>query len=179
MDRLTELFAGKPTSYMGLGVVYNGDTRGNGVTSQEQDAVWIPRFNQGDAAATATHPFKCPAITDGSTASSIEPGTVNGVSATGLSLTISNSGTKYVYLDVTYTQDLTSNNYVIGFSGAITCAVATGSSVPSDSSTHLYRQIATYVNGVKTTQDITSSMEVVIRDDGTGTATSTAIWGQS
>lgn len=126
-----------------------------------------------------THPFKCPASTDGSTASSIEPGTVNGVSATGLSLTISNSGTKYVYLDVSYTQDLTSNNYVIGFSGAITCAVATGSSVPSDTSTHLYRQIATYVNGVKTTQDITTSMEVVIRDDGNGASTSTAIWGTS
>lgn len=113
---------------------------------------------------TASHPFLCPAVTDGSTASVIPGGTVNGVSATGLSLTISATGTKYVYIDVTYTQGVTSNGYVIGFSGGTsTCALATGSSIPSDTSTHLYRQVAAYVSGVKYSQDILTSMEVAIR----------------
>lgn len=182
MDRLTELFASKPTSYLGSGVVYNGDTRGNGVTSSEQLGEWIPRFNQGDSGGAPPHPFKCPGSTDGSTASSVEPGTVNGVSATGLSVTISASGTQYVYLDVALTLETTSNDYVIGFSGghaSITCAVATGSSIPADSDTHAYRKIATYVSGAKTEQAIISSMEVVARDDGTGTGTPVYIWGQS
>lgn len=43
MDRLTQLFANKPTSYLGAGIIYNGDTRGNGVSSSEQDVVVIPR----------------------------------------------------------------------------------------------------------------------------------------
>lgn len=174
-DRVSELFASKPISYLGLGVVYNGDTRGNGVTSTEQELLVISRFNQSDGGG-GSHPFKCPGITDGSTASSIVAGTVNGVTATNLTPVISNSGTKYVYLDVTYTQDLSANNYVVGFSGSITCAIATGSSVPSDTSTHLYRQIATYVSGVRTVQAIESSMQVEARDDGNGTATTRAIW---
>ena len=43
MDELTALFANKPTSYLGDGIIYNGDTRGNGVSSTEQDVVVIPR----------------------------------------------------------------------------------------------------------------------------------------
>jgi hypothetical protein len=177
MDLLTQLFASKPISYPGVGMIYNGDTRGNVVTSQERDVEVLKRFNVNDGGGSTTHPFKCPGSTDGSTASSVVAGAVNGVTATGLSLTIINSGTKYVYLDVTYTQNLSSNNYVMGISGSVTCAVATGSSVPSDTSTHLYRHIATYVNGVKTVQSIISSMQVVVRDDGSGSAVSTAIWG--
>jgi hypothetical protein len=50
MDELTALFANKPTSYLGDGIIYNGDTRGNGVSSTEQDVVVIPRFNPNDAA---------------------------------------------------------------------------------------------------------------------------------
>jgi len=121
------------------------------------------------------YPFHCPAATDGSVASAVIAGTVNGVTVTNLSLTISNSGTQYVYFDVSYTQGLSSNGYVQGFSGAITCALATGSSIPSDTSTHLYRQVATYVDGVKTVQAILTSMEVAARDNGTGGVT-TAIW---
>jgi hypothetical protein len=125
---------------------------------------------------TAPHPFLCPSSTDGSTASAVVSGTVNGVTVTNLSLVISATGTKEVYLDVTYTQDVSANNYVRGFSGGITCALATGSSIPADTSTHLYRRVATYVSGVKTAQPIQSSMEVAARDDGTGTATTRAIW---
>jgi len=137
------------------------------------------KVTPGAGADAATHPFKCPLTTDGTTASVVVAGTVNGVSATGLSVTISNSGTKYVYIDVTFAAATTSGGYVTGFSGAITCAMATGASVPSSTSTHLYRQVATYVSGVRTSQDIISSLEVVVRDNGGGTSTPVAIWGAS
>jgi hypothetical protein len=176
-DRLTELFADRNTSFTGAGLSYAGDASGNGVAQLEQGLV-IKR-NVTESAASSRHPFKCPGITDGSTASSIVAGTVNGVTATNLSLTISNSGTKYVYLDVTYTRALSGNGYVTGFSGAITAALATGSSIPSDTNTHLYRQVATYVSGTKTVQAIETSMQVEARDDGTGPGTTRAIWGRA
>jgi len=134
------------------------------------------KISPGDS---SSHPFACPNSTDGSTASTIVGGTVNGVSATNLSLTISATGTKYVYLDVTYTQSLSANNYVLGFSGAITCALATGSSIPSNTSTHLYRQVAVYVSGVKASQDILTSMQVEARDNGAGASVTRAIWGRA
>jgi hypothetical protein len=132
---------------------------------------------------TTSHPFLCPSTTDGSTASTIVGGTVNGVSATNLSLTISATGTKYVYLDVTYTAGVTTNGYVIGYTGSPTCALATGSSVPSDTTpvtnggtAHIYRQIAAYASGVKTSQAILTSMQFALRDDGTGASKPLAIW---
>lgn len=128
---------------------------------------------------SASHPFLCPTTTDGSTASTIVGGNVNGVTVTNLSLTISATGTKYVYLDVTYARALSANGYVTGFSGAITAALATGSSIPSDTTTHLYRQVATYVSGTKTVQAIETSMQVEARDDGTGPGTTRAIWGRA
>jgi hypothetical protein len=177
MDRLTELFANKPTSYLGTGIIYNGDTRGNGVSSTEQEVTVLPRFNQSDSAAGDDHPFRCPNSTDGSTASSVTAGTVNGISATSLTPVISNAGTRHVYLNVSYSRALSGNGYVTGFSGGITCAIGTGGSVPTDTTSNLYRLIATYVDGVKTTQPVTTSMEVVIRDNGSGSGTPTAIWG--
>jgi hypothetical protein len=138
------------------------------------------RFKIGEGGAGgSSYPFLCPATTDGSTASTIVAGTVNGVTATNLTPVISATGTKYVYLDVTYTQELSANGYVTGFDGAITCAIGTGSSIPSDTSTHLYRQIATYVSGTKTVQAIQSSMTVVARDNGSGPGTTLAIWTQA
>lgn len=131
------------------------------------------------AGSSASDPFLCPDTTDGSTASVIVGGNVNGVTVTNLSLTISATGTKYVYIDVTYTQSLSANDYVLGFSGAITAALATGSSVPSDTSTHLYRQVATYVNGTKTVQAIETSMQVEARDNGAGAHVTRAIWGRA
>jgi len=175
-DRLAELFADRNISYTGAGLSYAGDASGHGVTQPEQ-SLQIRR-NVNDSTEDSTpHPFKCPKYTDGSTASVVVAGDVNGVTATNLSLTISNSGTKVVYVDVSYTAHVTANGYVVGFSGAITCALATGSSVPSDTSTNLYRHIATYVSGTLTVQAVTTSLEVVVRDNGSGTSTATAIWG--
>ena len=178
-DRLAELFANKPIAYTGNGLTYAGDASGNGVTMPEQSLV-IKRnvADSESAAAAATHPFLCPTSTDGTASSTIVAGTVNGVTATNLSLVISNSGTKYVYIDVTFTRQLSANGYATGFSGAITCAVATGSSVPSDTNTHLYRQIATYVSGTKTVQAVTSSLEVVVRGYNSS-GNFNAIWGRS
>jgi len=177
-DRLAELFADKPIGYPTAGLTYAGDASGHGVTLPEQ-GLQIRRnvTDSGSTAGSTTHPFKCPKSTDGSTASVVVAGDVNGVTATNLSLTISNSGTKVVYVDVSYTAHVTANGYVVGFSGAITCALATGSSVPSDTSTDLYRHIATYVSGTLTVQAVTTSLEVVVRDNGSGTSTATAIWG--
>lgn len=124
------------------------------------------------------HPFLCPNTTDGTAASTIEGGTVNGVAVTNLTPVISATGTKYVYLDVTYAQNVSANGYVIGFSGAITCALATGSSIPSNTSTHLYRQVAAYSSGVKTTQDILTSMEVAVRGYNSS-GSFTTIWGRA
>lgn len=174
-DRLAELFADRNASFTGAGLSYAGDASGRSVTMPEQGLV-IKRNVADAVAASASHPFKCPGSTDGVTAINVVTGDVNGVAATNLSLVVSNSGTKYVYLDVSYTQDLSANNYVRGFSGAITCAMATGSSVPSDTSTHLYRHVATYVSGSLSAQPVQSSMQVAARDNGTGTATTTAIW---
>jgi len=151
-----------------------------GRTITPESKVKITHYlDQPSGSTPTTHPFLCPSSTDGSTASAVVAGTVNGVTATNLSLVISNTGTKYVYLDVTYTQELSANNYVLGFDGAITCAIATGSSVPANTSTHLYRLIATYASGVKTVQAILSSMEVAARDDGTGAGITNAIWDRS
>jgi hypothetical protein len=178
-DKLAELFADRNLSYTGAGLSYAGDASGNAVTQPEQTLQIRRNVADSDdaAASTSTHPFLCPTTTDGSTASVVVAGDVNGVTATNLSLTISNSGTKVVYVNVTYTADVTAHGYVVGFSGAITCALATGSSVPSDTSTHLYRHIATYVDGTRTVQAVTTSLEVVVRDNGSGTSTATAIWG--
>jgi len=180
MDRLTELFADKPISYAGAGLSYAGDASGNAVLVPESPLRIQRNVVDSDATSGGSHPFKCPAAA--STSSVVSGGSVNGQSATNLTLNISSSGTRYVYLDVTMTQDVSSDGYVLGFSGGhtnITAALATGSSVPADSSTHLYRQVAKYVDGVKTEQNIISSMEVVIRDDGSGSSTANAIWGQS
>lgn len=178
-DRLAELFANKPISYTGAGLTYSGDASGHGVTQPEQGLV-IKR-NVTDAVSTATsnsYPFKCPNSTDGSTASDIVAGSVNGITATNLSLTISNSGTKYVYVDVTYTQNVSGAGYVTGISGSVTCALATGASVPSNTSTHLYRMIATYVNGTKTVQAVVTSLEVVVRGTNSSGSFDT-LWGTS
>lgn len=174
-DRLAELFANKTIGYPTAGLSYAGDASGHGVTLPEQ-ALQIRRNVAESTAASSSHPFKCPKSTNGSTASTIVAGTVNGVTATNLSLTISNSGTQHVYLDVSMTRNLSAAGYVIGFSGAITCALATGSSVPSDSNTHLYRLAATYVDGVRTVQALTTSMEVVIRGYNVS-GNFNAIWG--
>lgn len=132
------------------------------------------------AAAAATHPFLCPARSgNGKT---VVGGTVNGVPSTNLTLDI--GADDVVYLDISKDGggDLfasSPNGYILGFAGALAVELASAASLPADSSTNIYRWIANYVSGAKDIQAVTTSLEVVARDDGTGTTTPTLIWGQS
>lgn len=129
---------------------------------------------QDDLGGGNNHPFKCP--NTGGDGSVVVGGTVNGVAATGLTLDIGTSGTVHVYIQATYTSNITANGYRDGFSAAITAALGTNTSVPSDTTSDAYRLVATYVDGVKTLQAVTSSMEVLVY--GT-TSTPTIVWGQA
>ncbi len=122
-------------------------------------------------AAAVTHPFLCPGRTDGTTASVIKGGTVNGTVVTnsggtalpGGTLVISNSGTVYVYLEVTISKIVSAAGFVVGIDAITTAKMKTGGSVPSDTATVLCKQVARYVDGVKVTQDRVSSLEVAIK----------------
>lgn len=149
------------------------------------DVELIPSAEPGFASAS-THPFKCPGATDGTAASTIPGGTVNGTTVTnssgtalpGGTLVISNTGTKYVYLEVTITKNVTAGGYVVGIASITTAKLKTGSSVPADTTTVLCLQVASYSSGVRTTQDIISSMSVAIR--GTNASGDfLTFWGQS
>lgn len=153
--------------------------------SKAVDAKLIP-VSEPSLASTSTHPFKCPGSTDGSAASTIPGGTVNGTTVTnssgtalpGGTLVISNSGTKYVYLEVTITKTVTAGGYVVGIASITTAKLKTGSSVPADTTTVLCRQVASYSSGTRTTQDITSSMSVAIRGTNASGGFLT-FWGRS
>ena len=174
-DRLAELFADRNLSYTGAGLSYAGDASGHGVTLPEPGLV-IQRNVNDSAATSTTHPLKCPKLTDGSTASTVAGGTVaagwtngfpvtnsGGTALPGGTLVISNTGTVYAYLEVTITKTTTASGYVVGINSITAAKLKTAGSVPADTSTVLCKQVATYVNGVKTTQDVISSQSVAIR----------------
>lgn len=142
------------------------------------------RRSGGILPAPTTHPFLCPSRATADAPSTVEGGTVNGVIVTGLDITISTIGTKYVYLVVTKSGGGTliassASGWVTGFTGVIAATLGTGSSIPADTNSALYRLVATYVDGVKTTQDTISSMMVAARDDQTSTSTAVILWGQA
>jgi|GEM_PF-5043190 len=169
-DRLSELFANRNLSYTGAGLSYAGDASGHGVTQPEQSLQIWRNVNDSTAGSTP-HPFKCPKYTDGSTASTVAGGTVNGTPVTNSSgtvlptgtMVISNSGTVYAYLEVTITKTTSASGYVIGIASITTAKLKFAGSVPADTSTVLYRQVATYVSGVRNSQDIITSMSVAVR----------------
>jgi len=154
----------------GNGLRVTGDA-GSMVLRLEEELPTYGRLLPLAGAAVAAHPFKCPSATDGSTASVIAGGTVNGTAVTnnggtalpGGTLVISNSGTVYVSLEVTITKNVTAGGYVSSIASIPTAKMKTGSSVPADTATVLYKQVATYVSGARTTQDRITSMEVAIR----------------
>lgn len=127
----------------------------------------------GDAATS--HPFKCSGSTNGTDPITVVAGDVNTITATNLTPTVSASGTQYVYLNVTVSLTLTSNNYVVDLSVSAV-AIATGSSLPANSTTHCYIPVATYVDGVKTVQSRTTSLMLGVRDDGSGPGTPSYLW---
>lgn len=178
--------AGRPAMPVmsGNGLRATGDASAMVLRLEDEGPTHVRR--ELTAAVVTTHPFKCPAVTDGTTASVIAGGTVNGTTVTNSggtalpagTLVISDSGTQRVYLEVTVTKSVTAGGYVVGISTISSAKVKTAGSVPADTATVLCRQVARYVDGVKVTQDVTSSMEVAIR--GTDAAGNfTVYWGQS
>jgi len=78
-------------------------------------------------------------------------------------MVISNSGIVYAYLEVTITKTTSASGYVIGIASITTAKLKFAGSVPADTSTVLCRQVATYVSGVRNSQDIITSMSVAVR----------------
>ena len=128
------------------------------------------------AAAVVVHPFFT-ALSG--TDYTVESGTVGGITPTlgGDALdtlpqptgTLSLSGTEYIYFKVSAT--ITA---AYGYAHTIvtnTVEVLDGSSIPADSKAAgvFYRKLATYVDGVKTSQDYSTSLSVSYCDDGTAT----------
>lgn len=171
MDRLTELFASKPTSYMGLGVVYNGDTRGNGVTSQEQDVVVIPRFNQNDGGGVFKGAWS-PSTVDSThidlTAGSVTDG-VTTFTPTVTNISVHATSLNYVYLECSITPS-TDNGFVVG--GVITAASITSyTTTKTNTNSKAYLLLATWQASALVARYQWYSQALQILDDGNNTGT--------
>ena len=109
MDRLTELFANKPTSYTGLGLAYVGDTRGNAVVSGEQGLEVIPRIRADEGGITFKGAW-APTFINATTIS-LTPGTVadgfTTLTPSVSSISVNATSLNYVYLecDITLNTD--------------------------------------------------------------------------
>jgi hypothetical protein len=165
MDPLTELFASKPTSYLGTGIIYNGDTRGNGVSSTEQDVVVIPRFNQSDS-AVSDHPFRI------APSGVISPGTVNGLFPTlgGESIddtdNVVDMDDAVVWLQITWSvtwSDSTPEYLASATLSAV--SILSGASLPADSATVKRFQLATIASGVAT-MTVQNNITAFLLDNG-------------
>ncbi len=110
----------------------------------------------------------------------IAPGTVSGLmptlggtdldDGTPPVLTIANTGTFKIYLEINATLTPTTENYVVSWT-IDSVTVESDSSIPDDLLTGTYRRhIATIVDGVLTAQVVQNSLEVTLLDDGTATA---------
>jgi hypothetical protein len=106
-ERLKELFANKPIFSSGSGMVYNGDTRGNGVSSAAQSVEVIKRFNQSNDDGAAALPL------DVSSSGIVIPSTIFGVMPTiggsplndapPPTLSIPSTGTRHVVITISGT----------------------------------------------------------------------------
>jgi len=149
---------------------------GLGMRQGKDGPVWAVDASQ----FTTSHPFKAPATASASTV--LVPGQVNGTDIVDFpadfTLNVSTSGVRYVYIVATITQTVSSYGYVTGHT-LTSWTLATGYSVPADSATTVHRTVCRYDDGVLTEQAVVSSLEFVIRDDGSGSSTGVAIWGQA
>lgn len=181
MDRLTPLFASKPTSQPGFGVMYNGDTRGNGVPGLRQEQPIVTRFPSNEPAAAAvvsyTHNWQPTKVT--ASTLTINPGvavggypTIGGTSIIdGPTLTVSGSTFYYVYLKVTVTLT-TVSGYVTGMT--VTGRVITAeTTTKSSTSTDRYFLLFTWQSGALVQQLMFWNFDMDAVDDGTSTSTPT------
>jgi len=184
-DRLTELFASKPTSYLGLGVVYNGDTRGNGVTSNEQGIEIIQRLGQSDGGVSARGGLVLYKV-DGNWL--VKPSTVLGAMPTiggtpldddpAPELTVSGSGTRYAVLNISGTPSTTTldgRDFFHPTMSSIAVTITETGTAPVagdllDASGSFKALLATFQDGVKTAQNYIGPLTGYVQDqlDGSG-----------
>lgn len=176
MDRLTELFANKPTSYTGLGLAYVGDTRGNAVVSGEQVLEVIQRISGGGDAARP--PLSV------SASGAVKPGLVAGrmptIGGTRLdanpapTLGLPSSGTRYVALEIDVDWTAVESTYIaLPTVTAVRISVQTSAPSHSDLITTDGRfkiWLATVTDGAVTAQYLTGYVSVQVIDVGGGTA---------
>lgn len=177
MDRLTELFASKPTSYTGLGLAYVGDTRGNAVVSAEQGLEVIPRASAGDGGGGRA-PLSV------SSSGTVKPGLVAGfmptIGGTQLdatpapSLSFPSSGTRYVVLEIDVDWTPVESVYIAApVVTAVRITLNTTAPTPANLLTSNGRfkvWLATVVDGVVTAQYLTGYVSVQVIDSGDATA---------
>jgi hypothetical protein len=150
MDELTALFANKPTSYLGAGLIFNGDASGNGVSSTEQDVVVVQRFNQNDEAGEFKglwYPKRGSSDTQVIiTGGSIFDGTTLSAVA-GATLTVHASSLNYIYLECDLTKT-TVDSYVSGGTVApASTPITSATSMPSNTNTKGYILLCTWQAG--------------------------------
>lgn len=180
-DRLQELFANKPIFSSGLGMVYNGDTRGNGVTSAVQSIEVIKRFNQNDDGATA---LPLDVLSNGIVIPSTIFGVMPTIGGTPLNdappptLSIPSTGTRHVVITISGTPVTTtlSGRIFIHNLNSISVTISLDTSAPNTadlvSSTGTYKLLlATFDNGSKTAQIGHGPITAGISDDLNGTGT--------
>ncbi len=179
MDHLSELFAHKPTSSIGEGLVASTDSLGNSVSSAEQEVVIVQRFSQADLSLiTSYEPLYV------KSSGIVVPGTIGGVTPTiggdaiddspPPELTIG-SGTKYIVCTINLTLEIDAGVYVEGYSAISSVVLTATSTDPGDGGMlstdgEFKLKLATFVDGVKTAQFFTGSKSIQVCDDGTGDA---------
>lgn len=181
MDRLTELFANKPTSYTGLGLAYVGDTRGNAVVSGEQGLEVIPRI-RADEGGGQQMPFtvlSSGVVVPGYIGGLYIP-TINGVYITNEpapALSIPSSGTCHVVFNISATLVKAEGVYVESFTiNAVTLSVQSSMPTQADltnGSGNYKVLLASFTDGRKTAQYLRGSFWVAILDDASGTGVAT------
>lgn len=135
-------------------------------------------IHSGSRASAQSHPFLAPSRA--SSSSVIQAGSVNGNLVTGSPVNIATEGTAQLYIRVTITLTISANGYVAdNFASETAWIYQTGSIVPDNTSSFFYVPVATYSNGVKTVQHLTTNISLRPRDDGTGTSTPTAFYWRS
>jgi len=145
-----------------------------------KDSDPTPIQNRHSKAGEVRHPFY---VSLAGTSYQVQAGTVNGIMPTlgGTALnagtpptgTLSLSGTQYVYLKMTVT--LTAAYDYVHTAVLASVLVDDASTVPTDDKDagFYYVPLATYVAGVKTSQNISTSLTAEWCDDGTATSSAT------
>ena len=130
-------------------------------------------FTLKPATPVADFPFKCPPSAGAH--SKISGGSVNGTPVTGTDdLSIGDDDAVYIKASLTLT--ITTAGYVTTMSG-VSYEMLSGSSVPSNTSTAAYFQIAQYSAAALFGQYVINSLTFTVDDDGTGTSTPAYFWG--